>query len=330
MASIYDIAEKANISITTVSKILNGADDISEATRDRVIKIMKELNYTPKKYKRKQGALNLTKDSSTIQQIAFLTPDPRLESTNTPLMMETIQSLVEASEKIGANLIVCKIGQNNEMPACIKNKQVNAIIARCTNDDDIQKKIFNESKGIPLIWIHGFLSHEINQHIIRVSEESLILELINKSILEGAEQFVFINPNPSDHFHQLREIHMDRICKLKKVKYKIIRIKDYMNEEINEHTNEVLAFAKKERTAVIYFDIYPAMSEDAFDRWTNELSQSGANIIKMKPGYTESPEHIRIPIKELGKHCVDYIQELSQNPQKESCTMLIPFTRHVG
>lgn len=46
--NIRDIAAAANVSVSTVSKVLNQKDhDISEATRERVLAVIKEYNYTP-------------------------------------------------------------------------------------------------------------------------------------------------------------------------------------------------------------------------------------------------------------------------------------------
>lgn len=42
---IKDIAEKANVSMATVSLVINGKPGISEKTREKVLKIAKELNY---------------------------------------------------------------------------------------------------------------------------------------------------------------------------------------------------------------------------------------------------------------------------------------------
>ncbi len=46
MASLKDIALHCGVSVATVSKALNGQQDISETTRQRVISIAKELGYT--------------------------------------------------------------------------------------------------------------------------------------------------------------------------------------------------------------------------------------------------------------------------------------------
>lgn len=46
--TIKEIAGLAGVSISTVSKIINNKDqDINPETRKRVLKIVKEYNYTP-------------------------------------------------------------------------------------------------------------------------------------------------------------------------------------------------------------------------------------------------------------------------------------------
>lgn len=47
MVTIYDIAQHANVSAMTVSKVINNTGRISEQTRKRVKKVMEELNYIP-------------------------------------------------------------------------------------------------------------------------------------------------------------------------------------------------------------------------------------------------------------------------------------------
>jgi LacI family transcriptional regulator len=44
---LKDIAEELNVSVVTVSKVLRNQGDISEETRQRVLKLAKELNYQP-------------------------------------------------------------------------------------------------------------------------------------------------------------------------------------------------------------------------------------------------------------------------------------------
>ncbi|WP_409296694.1 LacI family DNA-binding transcriptional regulator [Peribacillus sp. SCS-26] len=47
MTTIKDIARVAGVSVTTVSRALNGYSDVNEKTREKIIKVSKELNYSP-------------------------------------------------------------------------------------------------------------------------------------------------------------------------------------------------------------------------------------------------------------------------------------------
>lgn len=62
MATIKDIAKKVGVSVTTVSRALNGYDDVNENTRKKIIKAANELNYTPNAVARTL----VTKKSKTI------------------------------------------------------------------------------------------------------------------------------------------------------------------------------------------------------------------------------------------------------------------------
>ncbi|MCJ7790261.1 MAG: LacI family transcriptional regulator, partial [Candidatus Atribacteria bacterium] len=45
--TIKEVAKKANVSITTVSRVFNGNNGVSPKTRKRVLKVIEELGYSP-------------------------------------------------------------------------------------------------------------------------------------------------------------------------------------------------------------------------------------------------------------------------------------------
>ncbi len=53
--TIYDISEKAGVSIATVSRVLNGSSSVSEKTRQKVLDVMEACDYTPNAFARGLG-----------------------------------------------------------------------------------------------------------------------------------------------------------------------------------------------------------------------------------------------------------------------------------
>lgn len=60
MITIKDIAEKAGVSFSTVSKVLNNYPDVSAETKDKVLKVIEEFNFIPNSSARKLAQKNRT------------------------------------------------------------------------------------------------------------------------------------------------------------------------------------------------------------------------------------------------------------------------------
>lgn len=84
--TLKDIAREANLSVGAVSKALAGYPHISEATRERVLRISSELNYQPRGTRRtseqRRVKLVFTESSTTLM---------RISSTLLPALMAAAQ-----------------------------------------------------------------------------------------------------------------------------------------------------------------------------------------------------------------------------------------------
>lgn len=97
--TIKDVAEAAGVSISTVSKVLNGHYSISEKTAERVRGIMREMNYYPN-----ANAQSFASGSNhTVVLLANLAPNAAFQN---PHMFEIIAGLEEALCKRGYRLIL--------------------------------------------------------------------------------------------------------------------------------------------------------------------------------------------------------------------------------
>ncbi len=68
MITIYDVAKKAGVSITTVSRVINDYPYVQEETRQRVKQVLKEANFIPN-----SNASNLVR--KTTNTLAVIVPD---------------------------------------------------------------------------------------------------------------------------------------------------------------------------------------------------------------------------------------------------------------
>jgi LacI family transcriptional regulator len=68
MATIYDIAKKAGVSITTVSRVINNHPYVQEETRQRVKQVLEETNFIPN-----SNASSLVR--KTTNTLAVMVPD---------------------------------------------------------------------------------------------------------------------------------------------------------------------------------------------------------------------------------------------------------------
>ena len=119
--TIRDIAKLSNVSIATVSKIINGKDsNISDATRRRVKKIMKEQNYTPNPIARTL----VTKRSDTL---GIIVPD-----IGNPFFSQLIRAVEDFSNSRGYHLIILDTDDDIEkQKTCLQimqKKMVDGII----------------------------------------------------------------------------------------------------------------------------------------------------------------------------------------------------------
>ncbi|WP_026575828.1 LacI family DNA-binding transcriptional regulator [Bacillus sp. UNC438CL73TsuS30] len=133
--TIYDVAKKAGVSTATVSKIINNTGSISEKTKQKVQKVMDELQYQP------SMIASALKGKST-QTIGLLIPD-----LSNPIFAEYAKYIEERGQELGFSVIMCNTDTNPERElkyiTLLKQKQVDGIIvaARFKNIDLLKELI---------------------------------------------------------------------------------------------------------------------------------------------------------------------------------------------
>lgn len=145
--TIYDIARLANVSKSTVSRVLNNQQNISEEAKERVLNAIKELNYHPNKLARAlttgfDAILVISRSSATI--------------VDNPFFSEILNSISRKAEEEHFDVIL-QTSQSNqdELKKCIKKireKMVKGIIILSSpKNENLLQQI--DVFGIPVVVI---------------------------------------------------------------------------------------------------------------------------------------------------------------------------------
>ena len=152
--TINDIAEKAKVSHATVSRVLNNSGYVKDETREKVLRVIKDLNYTP-------SAIARSLSSSKTNTIGVIMPD-----INNLFFGDIIKGITEIADKHNLNIILCDTDEDKdkELKAInmLKGQRIQGLIITPT----IYKKAGNSENlntlknlGIPIILIDGHVEY---------------------------------------------------------------------------------------------------------------------------------------------------------------------------
>ncbi|WP_099203774.1 LacI family DNA-binding transcriptional regulator [Scatolibacter rhodanostii] len=141
MATLKDVAAKVGVSITTVSRVLNNRGSISQETKDKVFKVMKEMNYFPNEMARSLS----NKNSHLIGLIV-----PYIDHTFFGVLTAAIE---EACYKLGYKLFLCTSGGHSDREKELFSMlQANNVAGVLVCSRVVESSAYKES-AIPLVSI---------------------------------------------------------------------------------------------------------------------------------------------------------------------------------
>jgi len=148
MATIREISEKANVSIATVSKVLNGKGSVNEKTRQTVLEVARKLNYRPN-----LNARNLKSGQS--RTIGIITED--LTVFNAP---EIVDGIAAACDEAGYHYILGNLRFYKRYGNGPKDlKESNSLVHTAVNG-----MLSKQVDGIIYIGCHSHIVVSLSEH----------------------------------------------------------------------------------------------------------------------------------------------------------------------
>ena len=100
MITIFDVARRAKVSTATVSRVLSQPDLVREATREQVMRVVRELNYEPNRAARALRTLRSSKLLLTVPDIS------------NPFFSEVIRGAEQTAREAGYAVVLGDIGDD--------------------------------------------------------------------------------------------------------------------------------------------------------------------------------------------------------------------------
>ena len=188
--NIYDIADKAEVSIATVSRILNKKGSVSPKTREKVLKVIEEMGYTPNAFARALGL-------DSIKMIGVICSD--VSDIYYAKAVSVIEN--ELREK-GYDAILCCTGTDLKDKKkgidVLLAKRVDAIILIGSIFQDLADDSYIEkaAKSTPIIIINGELEFE-NTYSVKCDEYKAVKDCVIALSEKGRKDILYIYESES-------------------------------------------------------------------------------------------------------------------------------------
>lgn len=206
MANIQQVAEKAGVSVATVSRVLNHAASVSTKTRLKVENAIKELNYEPSMLGR-----NLRNSESRLLLVL-------LPSISNPFYTEIINGIQNTAIANSYNILLCETDSNPQRENIyfnmIKNKLADGVISmdptvnmqKLTELAESHPVIlcseYDEGGSIPFVTIDSELAaYQAVKYLIRLGNKKIAL-------INSDEKFLYARQRRSGYERALKEFNL--------------------------------------------------------------------------------------------------------------------------
>lgn len=180
--TIYDVAREANVSMATVSRVVNGNPNVKPTTRKKVLEVIEKLNYRPNAVARGLASKKTTTVGVIIPDISSI------------FFGELARGIEDIATMYKYNIILTNSDQNKEKELHQLNtmlgKQVDGIVFMGGN---ITEKHVSEFKKSPVpIVLAGSVEQSSEIASVNIDYEQAVYDAIRTFIEKGHEKIALI------------------------------------------------------------------------------------------------------------------------------------------
>lgn len=199
MANIHQVAKQAGVSIATVSRVLNNTSKVSEKTRHKVEKAIRELNYAPSMLGR-----NLRNSESRLLLVL-------IHTFSNPYYTEIINGIEDYAIENNYNILLCETDDNLQREDIflhmVRNKLADGIISMNPTVHVDKLKELSESHSIVLC---SDYYEDANIPYIAIDNTEAAYRAVKYLITMGNKKIGLINFNENLLYAKQRRIGFEK------------------------------------------------------------------------------------------------------------------------
>ncbi len=178
---IYDVAGSAGVSLATVSRVLNHPEKVKPATRDKVLKIIKDKGYKPN-----ANARGLASRKSTT--VAVVVPTLKRASIS-----EMIQGIVDSANEYGYMIRLFVNDSTENEKDVWGNVIASSVDGILLMNNEMSRDVFEliQYTPVPVIFVNG-ISRTKTFGSVGINYEKCGYEVTKQMIEKGNKKITFV------------------------------------------------------------------------------------------------------------------------------------------
>ncbi len=324
--SIEKIARLAQVSTATVSRVFNSPDKVSEATRERVLQVAKQIAHIPN-----ASARALRTNKSKV--IGVMVP-----TTLNPVYAEYCEGIAQSAFEAGYSTMILNSAYHIEQEKIVLQKlleaNVDGLILTVSNTQNPETQRFLQQLSIPFVL--GF-NYDPNYPCVSVDSRQALNQLVACLVSAGHEHITMVCGElaVSDRAQQRYQGYLDAIAHSQKnIHARLLELP--FIESANEQIQEYLR-AHPETTALVCSNDLLAIrslraAQSMGIKVPHDMSIIGFDGIGIGRDLYPSLSSIQTPNQLMGQTCFSLLHQAMSHDVSltELDTSLLPYSFQQG
>ena len=181
--TIKDIAKKADVSVTTVSRVLNNKPDVGDDTRAKILKLIEDMNYNPNSVAR---GLVMQKTHT----IGLIIPD-----ISNPFFPQIARAIEDKAQEHGYSVIFFNTDNHLEREKkaveLFKSKQVDGLIVSLSlGNEEILKEL--KASNYPVVQIDRSVLND-SYPLVSIDNKNSSYQMVEYMLKKGYRKIAHIS-----------------------------------------------------------------------------------------------------------------------------------------